>query len=141
MFTLMCVSVYLRFASARLSSAPPSCKDGMTRVATFDLNDTAWAACEDLERPGGALVLLSADGAAEWFEKTYEPYTQGGDDQYYLNLTKGHVMSAREDVLATTLLQNYSEITWALVESAVPPMMSLGIRCGKEGTGAEAIAL
>ena len=30
---------------------------------------SGWAACEDLQRPDGAMVLMSADGDAEWFEK------------------------------------------------------------------------
>ena len=106
----------------------------MTRVATFNINNAAWCACEDLERPGGAILLVSAEGDAEWFEKTYEPYTQGGDEEYYLNYTKAQVMSARADILATTLLNNYSEITWKLVESAVPPMLNVGIRCVTKGT-------
>ena len=136
MLPWMRVLACLVLVCTAFASEPPPCIDGLTRVATFDINGTAWAACEDLQRPDGALVLMSADGRAEWFEKTYEPYTQGGDDQYYLNLTKAHVMSAREDVLATTLLNNYSEITWALVESAVPPMMNVGIRYGqKRGRG------
>ena len=125
------VIAYLALASAEQKSASPKCAGGMTLVANFNIDNTAWCACEDLEHPGGAILLVSAEGDAEWFEKTYEPYTQGGDEDYYLNHTKAYVMSARADVLATTLLNNYSEVTWKLVESAVPPMINVGIRCDK----------
>ena len=53
----------------------PACPDkGQTRIEEFELNGTTWVACEDLQQPGGALVLLSSAGDAEWFPKTYEPY-------------------------------------------------------------------
>ena len=56
------------------SAAPPMCTGALTTVDHFTLNGTAWTACEDLAAPGGALALLSADGSAEWFSKSHEPY-------------------------------------------------------------------
>lgn len=83
---------------------------------------------QDLASPGGALALVS-DAATEWFSKGYEPYTQGSVDDYYLNLTVKKVNAdVKTDLLAVTLLSNYSEMTWRLVESAVPPMVSAGVR-------------
>ena len=38
----------------------PSCPGQETIVDTFTINGTAWAACEDLQRPGGALVLVES---------------------------------------------------------------------------------
>jgi hypothetical protein len=59
----------------------------------------------------------------------YEPYTQGADEDYYLNLTKAKVMSSKADILAVKLLsENYSHLTYELVKSAVPPMVSTGVR-------------
>ena len=111
-----------------LAAPPPGCPASLTQIASFELNGTSWAACEDLSRRDGALALVSGGGAAEWFEQTYEPYTQGSDDDYYLGLTKRAVMGDKADILAVTLLSNHSELTHALVESAVPPMVSTGVR-------------
>ena len=72
---------------------------------------------------GGALALVAAGGGStEWFEQGHEPYTQGDDAEYYLNLTKRAVMGAKADVLGVKLLsRNYSHLTYELVKSAVPP--------------------
>ena len=43
----------------------------MTQVDTFAINGTAWAACEDLQRPDGAIALIPATGVTEWFTKGY----------------------------------------------------------------------
>ncbi len=118
-------------AGATAGRAPaPKCPAGAaTTVARFELGGVAWTACEDLQRRDGALAIVSADGRTEWFEQTYEPYTQGAENDYYLNLTKRAVMAAKSDILAVTLLSaNYSHLTYELVKSAVPPMVSTGVR-------------
>ena len=43
----------------------------MTLVDTFAINGTAWAACEDLQRPDGAIVLVPSSGELQWFSKGY----------------------------------------------------------------------
>ena len=47
----------------------PACPNYMTQVDTFTLNNTAWAACEDLQRPDGAIALVPASGEPQWFTK------------------------------------------------------------------------
>eukprot|EP01048_Picozoa_sp_COSAG05_P018612 COSAG05_NODE_2752_length_2684_cov_3.365571_1_plen_528_part_10 len=116
-----------------LTSASPaalSCPVGLVQVDTFELNGTGWAACEDLQRRrNSALALASADGrVVEWFAQGYEPYTQGSDEEYYLNMTKRAVMSDKADILAVKLLNNYSHISYDLVKRAVPPMVHTGVR-------------
>ena len=66
----------------------PACPSGTTQVESFEINSTEWAACEDLQVAGGALVLVSSAGRAEWFPKGYAPYgTNWTDDSlYYLGL-------------------------------------------------------
>jgi len=118
----------LALASGALAAPPPRCAASLTQIASFELNGTSWVASEDLSRRDGALALVSGGGAAEWFEQTYQTYTQGSDDDYYLGLTKRAVMGDKADILAVTLLSNHSELTHALVESAVPPMVSTGVR-------------
>ena len=55
-----------------------ACPPGYATIErSLTINGSAWAACEDLQEPGGALVLLSSDGKAEWFSKSYEVYTRG----------------------------------------------------------------
>ena len=84
---------------------------------------------EDLSTPGGGLAVVSSHGKVEWFSKGYEPYTQGAVNDYYLNLTQRGASAAKADVLAVKLLsKDYKQITWELVESAVPPMLSAGVR-------------
>ena len=126
----MALGAMLLLATRSAFAAPPSCPAGAaTRVAQFELNGTAWAACEDLQRRDGALVLVSDAGRQEWFEQGYEPYTQGGDEQYYLNFSKKQVMGAKADILAVALLgPNSPHLTYELVKSAVPPMVSTGVR-------------
>lgn len=46
--------------------------------------------------------------------------------EYYLGLGKKEVLESPIDILGVTLLNNYSEITWRLVESAVPPIRHSG---------------
>ena len=99
-----------------VTAATPACPAG-SLVDAFQINGTAWAACEDLQRPDGAIVLASSSGEIEWFSKGYEPYTQGSPSDYYLNLTARTVSNAKADLLAIALL-NHSQITWELVERA-----------------------
>lgn len=47
-------------------------------------------ACEDLQQPDGALVLVpsaSSGGQAEWFAKSYNPYVPYPDSHYFLNVS------------------------------------------------------
>jgi hypothetical protein len=74
-------------------------------------------------------LALVSDTVVEWFEKGYEPYTQGNEADYYLNLTKAAVMRDKADILAVKLLSsNYTHLTYELVKSAVPPIVSTGVR-------------
>eukprot|EP01046_Picozoa_sp_COSAG06_P010384 COSAG06_NODE_566_length_14196_cov_2.916578_9_plen_422_part_00 len=131
MALLLLLLLLLQLSLPAALSAPPQCPPGAdSTVATFELDGAEWAACEDLQRPGGALALVAAGGGStEWFEQGHEPYTQGDDAEYYLNLTKRAVMGAKADVLGVKLLsRNYSHLTYELVKSAVPPMVSTGVR-------------
>ena len=47
-----------------LVQGPPACPPATTQLDTFQLNGSAWVACEDLQTPGGALVLASSGGEA-----------------------------------------------------------------------------
>lgn len=71
--------------------------------------------------------------AQVWFPKTYEPYSQGPDSDYYLGLGKETVLKAKWDMLGDKILngcetdQKYAgtglcEPTWSGVERAVPVM-------------------
>jgi hypothetical protein len=113
----------------------PECPGLLTVVDNFTVHGTAWVACEDLAVPGGALVLLSAAGAQEWFDKSHEPYIQGDDEEYYLGLGKKVALAAKTDLLGQTILTqcekhnpgtNLCEPTWARVERAVPIMRNSG---------------
>ena len=78
----------------------------MTRVDSFLARGAAWSACEDLQTPGGALLLLSSGGEAEWFSKTYAPYgTNATDSEYYLGLDRRALANASTDLLGSALLQ------------------------------------
>eukprot|EP01052_Picozoa_sp_SAG31_P041728 SAG31_NODE_6408_length_2014_cov_1.395132_2_plen_166_part_00 len=57
---------------------------------------------------------------------------------YYLGLTKAGAVADKVDVLATTLLSNYSFITWQLVASAVPPIRRAGVRAAVGSRGSVA---
>ena len=115
--------------SAPLSSAltlTPPCPDGTTRVDAFELNGTSWAACEDLQTPGGALALLSSNGDAEWFTKGYAPYESNWTDhKYYLGCPPKALDAAQTDLLGAKLLTQKA-LTWAMVERAVPPIRTSG---------------
>ena len=115
------------------SATSAACPSGTTPVDTFTAEGKNWTACEDLQTPGGALVLVPADSsaAAVWLPKTYEPYSPAPDDAYYLGLGKDKVLSAKWDMLGDAILHQCDaatpttglcEPTWARVESAVPVM-------------------
>ena len=103
------------------------CPAGTTLLLNFTLNGetSAWLACEDLQRPGGAIALVSSS-ATEWFSKSYSVYGSAHDDDYYLNYTKAQAVSAKADVLALKLLE--TDVTWQRVASAVPPIRKAGVR-------------
>jgi hypothetical protein len=127
------------------SKTNPGCPAGLTVVESFTSDGVAWVACEDLQRPGGAIALVSsaAPSQVEWFSKGYEVYgsaPSGSDDDYYLNLTKAAATADKTDILAINLLgSNYSGITWELVASAVPPIRKAGVRAvvGSRGSVAD----
>jgi hypothetical protein len=100
---------------------------------SFTINGTGWIACEDLQQPDGAIVMVSTNGNVSWFPKSYSMYGNSSNDEdpkYYLNLTKKAVMSAHADILGIKMLsKNYTGITWDLVANAVPPIRSAsGVR-------------
>jgi hypothetical protein len=67
------------------------CPGGIAQVDMFTAggSGTSWLACEDLQHPGGTIVLVSSAGDTEWFQKSYEPYrTNASDSSYYLGLGK-----------------------------------------------------
>ena len=59
--------------------AASSCPGSTSPIDSFEIDGTAWRACEDLQVPDGALVLVSADGEEEWFPKTYSMYGSSND--------------------------------------------------------------
>ena len=82
---------------APLLLAAGRCPPGTAEVDSFDAEGKRWTACEDLATPGGAVVLVpepEADGETAaaagpiWLPKSYEPYNQGTDDDYYYGLGK-----------------------------------------------------
>jgi hypothetical protein len=84
-------------------------------------------ACENIQIPDGALVLVSGTGETEWFQKSYAPYrTNWTDNEYYLGLSGGEVANATSDVLGAKLLCDGCEPTWAAVANAVPPIRVSG---------------
>ena len=90
------------------------------QVDSFAVNNTEWIACEDLQVPGGALVLIPATASGQqplWITKGHEPYIQGPDEDYYLGLGKKNVTTADTDMLGHALLTNCNsppcEPTWA----------------------------
>lgn len=106
-----------------------ACPGKMFQIDTFDYAGTSWMACEDLQQPGGSIVLVGANGRVEWFSKGYSVYGSADDDSYYLNLTKQRVMQDKADILAIKLLsKNYTFLTWENVASAVPPIRHTGAR-------------
>ena len=76
--------------SVAVALAAPGCAGGTSLVDTFDYNGTAWAACEDLQQPGGDIVLVSSSGVTERFTKGYAQFTTNWTDNkdFYLGLTK-----------------------------------------------------
>jgi hypothetical protein len=105
----------------------PRCPNASTFVDSFHANGTTWAACEDLQLPGGDIVLLSARGDAERFSKSFAPYsTNWTDDVYYLGLGKAAVANATSDILGEKLLQDEKTLSWSAVERAVPVIRSSG---------------
>jgi hypothetical protein len=114
------------------------CPNGMVAVESFSAEDRQWTACEDLSSPGGGLVLVpnmanGNDGSSSsvWLSKTYEPYSQGPDSEYYLGLGKQTVLDAKWDMLNDavmnickhkTLTTGLCEPSWTRVERALPVM-------------------
>ena len=105
---------------AAVSAAAPPCPCGAL-VDTFVNDGTTWSACEDLQQPGGAVVLVSAAGETHWFGKGHEVFGSANDEDYYLNLTKAAVVA---DILAVKLLN--SSLTWQGVARAIPPIRHSG---------------
>ena len=113
--------------NATSTTAPPACPGGITQIDTFEINGTAWSACEDLQQPGGSIALVSGSGDVEWFSKTYSAYgTSASDSKYYLGLGNATVANATTDILGAKLLQQKAGVSWAAVESAIPPIRATG---------------
>ena len=128
-------------ATSASGSTPlvPSCPAGVEQVDSYQLSDgTTWVACEDLQQPGAALVLLSSAGEVEWFTKSYSPYgTNATDGDYYLGLNQSAVANASRDLLGEKLLEEKA-LTWAAVERAVPPIRVSG-QGGEWGTDCKGV--
>ena len=140
----VCASTASASASSRSGPGKAACPGGMTVVDTFDLNGTAWTACEDLQQPGGSIALVpGGGGAVEWFTKTHEVHGSaptGSDEDYYLNLTKEVATTSTYDILGIKILSsNYTEVSWSLVESAVPPIRNTGQVRGFVGSRGSAV--
>ena len=69
---------------------------GMTPLHSFALDGANWTACEDLQRPDGAIALVSTS-ATELFPKTYSVYGSAHDDDHYLNYTKAQAVASNVD--------------------------------------------
>ena len=92
--------------SAGLASTPLPCPPAYTVVEDeLTIGVDTWRVCEDVQAPGGALVLLSSAGDAEWFSNGYEPDTPAPDEAYYLGLGKQAVLSSASDKLGIRLLE------------------------------------
>ena len=103
------------------------CPEKLTQLDTFEYAGSTWAACEDLQQPGGIIALVDRSNNIEWFSKGLSVYGSAHDDSFYLNLTKTAVMKDKADILAVKLLsKNYSFLTWDLVASAIPPIRHTG---------------
>ena len=124
--------------TAILGGATDPCPSPLTLLETFEHRGEAWAACEDLQTPDGALALVpSTGGKTEWFHKGHHVYGSASDDDYYLNLTKRAAVANKTDVLAVKLLS--MDVTWVRVASAVPPIRKAGVRTfvGSRGSVAD----
>ena len=61
------------------AAAASRCPKDTALVDAFAGSDgERWVACEDLQRPGGDIVLVSATGVTERFSKGYEVYACPG---------------------------------------------------------------
>lgn len=121
----------------------------MTDVAKFSAESQEWRVCEYLDDPGGAIHLLPANGAPVVLSKSYEPYNQGTDDDYYLGLGKQAALGAKWDMLGQEILHSCPEAekvgalgecepTWERVERAVPVIRySGGDRNARAGSNRE----
>lgn len=110
---------------------PAVCPVGTTSVDRFAAEGTMWTACEDLQTPGGGLALRPDAGEPVWLSKSFEPYSQRADEDYYLGLGKQAVLAAKTDMLGEAVLHGCTgrvnpsglcEPSWARVERAIPVM-------------------
>ena len=80
LLTLLMLLLLVTAAAPSGGGAPTlSCPSAAaTELGAFEINSTAWLACEDLQSPSGSMVLVggSGGGEEEWFSKTFEPYMQ-----------------------------------------------------------------
>lgn len=76
------VAVLLQLPASSTATviAALSCPGSTTPVDSFEIDGTAWRACENLQVPDGALVLISANGEQEWFPKSYSMYGSANDE-------------------------------------------------------------
>ena len=106
------------------------CPLGTETINSFIFNKNTWEACENLQRPGGDIVLVAESGEMEWFQKGYEVYGSANDDDFYFGLGKKNVTASKSDILALTLLNASSKfpfVSWERVASAIPPLRGTGL--------------
>lgn len=125
MMTILYAAVMIT-ASVLTLSCPPS----MQKLDEFSAEGEQWVACEDLAVPSGAIALVG-QSAVVWLPKTFEPYSQGTDAEYYLGKGKEEALNAKWDLLGDAILHECGhktpttglcEPTWSRVERAVPVM-------------------
>ena len=89
---------------AAAAGAARECPGGTSVLeASFSAEGQEWTACEDLRTPGGSLVLVPTHGEVVWQPKTYEPFQQGDDNEYYLGLGKQNVLDAKWDMMGQAI--------------------------------------
>ena len=79
-----CVALmlYTQALSTVLATVEIKCPANTSPIDDFKINGTAWHACEDLQVPDGGLVLVSADGHQQWFQKSYSMYGSSNDEVF-----------------------------------------------------------
>ena len=104
---LQTLALALLFLVVSRALAGRRCPTGMTVLEeSFFAEGHEWSACEDLTRPGGSILLdpVGTGCAPVWQPKTYEPFLQGPDSDYYLEMDKKTVLGAKWDMLGQKIL-------------------------------------
>ena len=77
--TFSAVLLHALASSTVLAASGTGCPGGTFLIDSFEIEGKAWRACEDVQVPDGALVLISAEGQEEWFPKSYSLYGSAND--------------------------------------------------------------